>query len=113
MTTMKIFGKEPALWLALLYASVVMFSGFVLPLSVDQQGCVNAVGAALVGLLTAISVDKDGLSAAIIGFIKAGLALGLAFGLHLTPEKQSIAMTFAAAVVAMFVRTQVTVNARR
>lgn len=104
---MKIFGREPALWIQLISSALMMFSAFVLPLTVDQQGVINAIFVSLFGLITAVSVH-DGISAAVLGFIKAAIALGLAFGLHLVPEQQAIIMSFAAAIVGMYVRTQVT-----
>lgn len=105
---MKIFGREPALWLSLIYSAVVMLSAFWFDASPERQGAVNAVAAALVGLLTAWMVARDGLQAAILGFIKSLLALGLAFGLHLTTGNQAIIMSFVGALIAMFVRTQAT-----
>jgi hypothetical protein len=107
---MKIFGREPALWLALLYNAVIFVSAFGVELTGDQQGAINAIGAASVGLLTAAMVEKDGLSAAILGFVKCGLALAIAFGLHMTPENQAVVMGMVSAAVAMFVRTQVTAS---
>ena len=104
---MKIFGREPALVLAFVAALIQMVSSFVFPLSVDQQGVLNALTVAIIGVVTALAVRGDQAAPAILGFIKAALAVGLAFGFHLAPEAQSTIMVFAAAVVAMFVRTQV------
>jgi hypothetical protein len=103
-----LFGREPALWLALLSSLIMITSAFFLTLTVEQQGVLNAVSVALFGLLTAFSVEKDGIQAAVLGFLKAVLAVGIAFGLHWAPDKQAIVMTLAAGIVAMFVRTQVT-----
>lgn len=102
-----IFKREPALWLALIATVIQMVSAFVFPLSVDQQGVLNAVTLAIAGLVTALMVKSDQTAPAILGLLKAVIALGLAFGLSLTPENQAIIMSFAAAVVAMFIRTQV------
>lgn len=104
---MKVFGREPALILALVAAAVQMVSGFAFELTTDQQGVLNAVAAAVVGLATAWAVARDGLAPAILGLVQSVLALGLAFGLSMSPENQVTIMAFAAAVVAMFVRTQV------
>lgn len=103
---MKIFGREPALWLALIAVAVKLSTAFGLNLSTDQQAVVNAVAAALAGLIVAISVH-DGISAAVLGFIQAAVALAVGFGLHWAPEQQAVVLSFAAAIVAMFVRTQV------
>lgn len=99
--------REPALILALVASAVQMVSAFIWELTSTQQGTINALAVVVAGLITAIMVRSDQLAPAILGVIQAILALGLAFGLHLAPENQSVIMTFAAAVVAMFVRTQV------
>lgn len=102
-----IFGREPALWLALVAVAVKLATAFGLNLSTDQQAVINAVAAAAAGLIVAVMVH-DGLSAAVLGFLQAGIALAVGFGLHLAADQQAVIMSFAAAVIAMFVRTQVT-----
>jgi hypothetical protein len=57
----KIFGREPALWLALLAVIVKLSTAFGLDLTDKQQAVINAAAAALVGVLVAISVH-DGIS---------------------------------------------------
>lgn len=103
---MKIFGREPALWLALV-AALVMAAGLAFHLSSDAQAGLNAAAVAVVGVITAATVH-DGVSAAVLGLVKALVALVLAFGLHLSPDWQVAILTLAAAVTAMFVRTQAT-----
>ena len=103
---MKIFGREPALIAALATSAIAMFSAFVLPLSIGQQGVLNAVVVAVLGLVTAVVLRSDGVSAAVLGLVKAVVAVGIAFGLAWSPETQAIAMSFAAAVTGMFIRTQ-------
>jgi hypothetical protein len=100
------FGREPALWLSLISSVVMIVSSFAFALSPEQQGVINAVALAFFGLLTAWSMARDGLSAAILGLIKAILALGIAFGLQMSSANQAIVMTLVAAVSAMFIRTQ-------
>jgi len=108
MTQFKLFGREPALWLGLI-SSLVMFAGaFGLNLSADQQALINAASAALFGLLTAWFIAKDGLTAAILGFVQAVLALAVGFGLNLSSDKQTIIMVVVSALTSMFVRTQAT-----
>lgn len=107
---MLIFHREPALILATIAATVALASSFVFHLSPDQVGAINTVAFFVVGLITAWSVDKNGLAAAIMGVIGAVLALGVSFGAHLSSGDQSVLMSFAAAVVAMFVRTQVSIR---
>lgn len=102
---MKIFGREPALWLALV-AALVQGAGLVLDWTSEQQGAINAVAVALLGAVTAFVV-KDGVSAAVLGGAQAVLNLVLAFGLHVDTAMQAAIMALVAAVVGMFVRTQV------
>ena len=102
--TPKFFGREPALWMALIASAIMFFSGFVFPLTPDQQGTLNAIVVAAFGLFTAWSVASDGLQAAILGFLKAILALAISFGLNLPSDKQAIIMTLAATVTALFIR---------
>jgi hypothetical protein len=104
---MKIFGREPALWLALVAVAVKLATAFGLDLSSGQQAVVNAAAAAIVGLVVAVMVH-DGISAAVLGLAQAALALAVGFGLDWSAGQQAVVMSAAAALVAMFVRTQVT-----
>lgn len=101
------FKREPALWLALISASISMVSAFFFELTIEQQGVLNAGAAAVAGLITAVMVKSDQLVPAILGAVSAVLAIGLAFGLRLDQADQATIMAFATAAVHMFVRTQV------
>ena len=105
--------REPALILGTIAALVQMLSAFATDWSPEQQGLINAAAAAVAGLITAVMVHTDRLAPAILGAVQAVLALGLGFGLDLPADQQSVIMAFVAAVVAMFVRTQVTAPAER
>jgi hypothetical protein len=102
----RIFGREPAVWLALIATSIRLIAAFWLHLSTDQQAVLNAVATAMVGLIVAMIVH-DGQVAGILGFVQAVLALAIGFGLNFSPEAQAVIMSFVSTVVAMFVRTQV------
>ncbi|MFG1811751.1 hypothetical protein [Streptomyces sp. NPDC049040] len=104
---MRIFGREPALWIALIGVAVKLSTAFGLDLSDGQQATVNAVAVAVAGLLVALSTH-DGIAAAALGLLQAGIALAVGFGLHWAPEQQATVMSFAAALAAMWTRTQVT-----
>lgn len=106
-TDMKLFGREPALILGLVAAAIQLFSAVILPLTVEQQGVLNAVAVAVMGLVTAVAVRSDKAAPAVLGVVQAVLACALAFGLVLSPDTQGAIMAFTSAVVAMFVRTQV------
>jgi hypothetical protein len=103
----KIFGREPALILGLIASAIQLVSATVLPLSVEQQGVLNAVAVAAIGLLTAAVVSAEKAAPAVLGLVQAVLACALAFGLHLDPATQGAVMAFATALVSAFVRTQV------
>jgi hypothetical protein len=108
----KIFGREPALWLALVAVGVKCLTAFGLDVSTDQQAVINAAAAAIVGLVVAVMVH-DGISAAVLGLVQGGLALAVGFGLDWSADQQAVVMSAAAALVAMFVRTQVTAPVTR
>lgn len=101
-----IFGREPALWLTLVAIIVKTVCAFGVHVSPDQQSVINAVAAALVGLIVAASTG-DGIAAAALGFVQATIALAVGFGLHWSADQQALVMSLVAAAVAMFVRTQV------
>ena len=109
---MRIFGREPAVWLALFGALVSAAGAFVLHLSPDVQGGLNAVAALVIGVITA-AVTRDGVSAAVLGLIKGLVMLMIAFGLHLSADNQAVIYALAAAVLAAFVRTQATAPVAR
>lgn len=94
MNPLKIFGREPAVVLSLIASAIMMFTSFIYPLTGDQQGALNAVAMGLVGIISFWAIAEDGGLALIIGFAKAVLALGLAFGLNLTAEQQAVLMSF-------------------
>lgn len=104
---MKIFNREPAVLLAFVAVVVKLATAFGLHLTADQQSVINAVAAALVGLVVAV-MAHDALSAPILGLAQAALSLALGFGLNWSADQQSVVMSFVAIVVSMFVRTQVT-----
>lgn len=104
---MKIFGREPALLLGLVASAVQLFSAIVLPLTVEQQGVLNAVAVAIVGVVTAVAVSSEKGAAAVVGLAQAVLALALAFGWAASPEVQGAVMAFVTAIASAYVRTQV------
>lgn len=107
---MKIFGREPALWLGLIAISVKLLAAFGLDVSAEQQAILNATAAALVGLILAV-IAGDAVGAAVLGFAQAALALAVGFGLDWSAEQQAVVLAAAAAVVAMWDRTQITAPA--
>jgi len=84
-----------------------MATAFGLDVTGEQQAVVNALAAALVGLVLAV-MARDGVGAAVLGIVQAAVALAVGFGLDWSAERQAVVLSVAAAVVAMFDRTQVT-----
>jgi len=107
---MKIFGREPAAWIALFAVVLQLLSSYLIHWSADTQGVVNAVIVALFGLWTAAHLPdwRDKILPAILGVAQAVFALMLAFGADLSSEAQSQWMALITIVVGLFVRTQVT-----
>jgi uncharacterized membrane protein YvlD (DUF360 family) len=108
MPNVPVFGREPAVVLAAVAGLIQVVSAFVLPLTLVQQGVLNAIVVAAIGVWTAAKVAQDQLLPAVVGFVQAGLSLALAFGVSMTPENQSVLMGAVATALALFVRTQVT-----
>ena len=107
MSSVRIFGREPAAWLALVAVAVKLLAAFGLDVTADQQAGINAVAAAAMGVLIAV-IAHDGLGAAIIGLTQAALALALGFGLDWSADRQAVVMAAVTVVVGMWDRTQVT-----
>jgi len=107
-TKMTIFNREPAQWLGLIAAAVQLLSALFFPLTIEQQGTLNAVAVAVFGILTAMAVSGEKAAPLVGGLLQAILACALAFGAHFSPEMQSSAMAFVTTAIALFMRTQVT-----
>lgn len=103
---MRIFGREPALWLALAASLISAAGTFIFHTTVEQEGALNGVVAAIVGLIV-WRVTHDGSPALILGFVKAVIVLAAAWHFNMPSDRQTILMTMVSAIVAMFVRTQV------
>jgi hypothetical protein len=104
---MKIFNREPALWLGLVAILVKLLAAFGVNVSAEQQAVINAVAAAAVGLVLAV-MAHDAIGAAVLGLAQAVLALAVGFGLDWSAEQQAVVLAAASAVVAMWDRTQIT-----
>ncbi|MEU1078516.1 MULTISPECIES: hypothetical protein [unclassified Streptomyces] len=103
----KVLGREPAAWLALVAALVKAFSAFVMDVDPSTQAVVNAVAGAAMGLVIALIVH-DGAVAAVLGLIQAVIALTVGLGLDWSTDKQAVFMTVVTLALAGYDRTQVT-----
>jgi hypothetical protein len=105
---MRIFGREPSFFLAIIAAALQVAVTFGLPLSANQTTAINAVLLAVVGAVTAWMLRTDGQLAAMTGLAQAGLTLLLAFEVGFSVERTTAIMTFVTLAAGLFVRTQVT-----
>lgn len=105
---MKIFGREPALWLGLAAAALKLGTAFGLDVTADQQTLINTVLACLVAVASAIVLKNGAVAATIMQLAQAGMALFVGFGLNWTADKQGLVMASIAAAIALYTRTQAT-----
>ena len=84
----KVFGREPAMWLALLGAAWQIVSAFGLHFSAGTQAVVTAIVAAGLGLIVAIQVH-DGIVSAVNGLVVAGVSAVSYYCLHWDAEHQA------------------------
>ncbi|MGW4476817.1 hypothetical protein ACWENQ_44800 [Nonomuraea sp. NPDC004354] len=103
---MKIFGREPALWLSLIQTAVALAVGLGLSLTGDQVGLINGAAAAVLALIAAFAVRPFPVPL-LMGAIQALLALAVGFGLELTGEQVGLANAAAAALVGFILRMHV------
>lgn len=84
MTGFKIFGREPAAVVGVVEAGLALLLSFGLfQLDQERVAVIVAAVSALLGLVAAWAT-KDTLLTALVGFAKAVLVLGAAYGLSLT-----------------------------
>jgi hypothetical protein len=105
---MKIFGREPALWLGFIAAAVQSLTAFGINVSPGVQTAVNAIAASVVALILAVVLKAGALGAALMQLATAGMALVVGLGLNWDTTRQGWVMALVAAGIALFTRTQVT-----
>lgn len=103
---MKVFGREPAVYIAVLEAALAFLVTFGLDgLSAEQSTNILAVAVAAGGVLTAWTT-KDKLLGALSGAGRALLVLGTSYGLNLSQEQVGLAVVVISAVAGVWLRTQ-------
>lgn len=104
---MKIFGRDPAMWVALIEAALAMaLSLNVFGLTHEKIALVVAVVAAVLGIYTAYVTNQTMLGV-IIGLVKAVIALAVGYGFEFGPDKTAALLAFVTVLVGMYQRTQV------
>lgn len=107
-TSVKLFGKDPALVGAFLTAVLATLLGLgVVPgLTPETVGLITAAGAALFGGYAAYAI-KQNLLPAIVAAFQALVAVGVGFGLDfLTPELTGLLTGLLVTGLGLFLRTQ-------
>lgn len=104
---MKIFGREPAVLIAVVEAAVALAVTFQLDgLSAEQATSIVALAAVIGGVLTAATTTEKLLSS-LSGVGRGILLVMVSYGLNLSQEQIGIAVGLLVAVFAAFTRTQV------
>lgn len=103
-----ILGRDPALIAAAVRAGIALVAAFFVPLTTDQQGALNAVVAAILGIIVAMQVRAEKAVPFLLGLVEAAIYLAVSFGWNVTPDRQALIVGFVAAVVAIWTRDRVT-----
>lgn len=101
----KVFGREPVFWVSLIETAIALAITFGLHWSNQQVTLVMAGVNAAFGLYVAWATHDTWLAGA-IGFVKAGLAIAVGFGLDLGVDKTAAIIAFISVALAAFNRTQ-------
>ncbi|MFC5744847.1 hypothetical protein [Actinomadura rugatobispora] len=104
----KFLGRDPAIWLGLVAIAVQFLVAWGVDLNEEHQALINAAATAAMGLLVALSVARDQIVAAAAGLLTAVLQLGVSFGWDLSQERIATAGALLTALLAAWLRTQVT-----
>lgn len=105
---MKVFGREPVAILAFIAVALKLSSAYGWDVSADRQAAIMVVLSCVVAVAEAFILKTGAAFAAIVNLGHAGIALFLAFGLHMTAEQQALWMLAIEGSVAFFVRREVT-----
>jgi len=103
MNTKAIFGREPAVWVALIESSLALAVLLFLHWSSEQTALVMAAVVAVFSLYTA-RVTKDTLLGVVVGLTKAVIALAIGFGFHLSPDTTAALIAFVSVLMGAFNR---------
>ena len=103
---MKIFGREPVVWIGLIEATIALavVTGFT-TWSGEQVSLVMAAVIAVFALITAYATH-DTMLGFVVGLSKAVLALMVGFGANLSPEVVAGIVAFVSVLTGFFARTQ-------
>jgi len=103
-----LLGRDPAAWLALVAITVQFLVAWGVELTEEQQAGINAVATMAMGLAVSWVVAREKAIPAAAGLLAAVLQLGVSFGWDITQEQIAAAGALLTAVLALYLRTQVT-----
>lgn len=101
----KLFGREPAVWVGVIEATLTLAVVFGLGLTNENAALIVAAVAAGFGAVTAF-YTRDAMLGYVVGFAKATVAVAVGFGLELTTEQTGAVLAVVAVLVGFFQRTQ-------
>lgn len=101
----KIFGREPAVWIGLIEGVLTMLLAFAIGIDQETFGPIMAVVVALGGAYTAWAT-KDTLLGALLGLAKALLVLMAVYGMTLTDQQTGAILGLISLVIGFWQRTQ-------
>ena len=105
---MKIFGREPALWIATIAALLSIAVTFNVPgLSLNQSAAIVGVLTAGAGVVTAIKTRPVAVPL-FTGFVGAVVILAAAYGFHVSPESVGAIQAAVTAVLILIARGHIT-----
>lgn len=98
----KVYGREPAVWLAAVGALWQILSAFGFGFDPKLQSIITAIVAGVLGVIVAVQVG-DGIIAALNGLVVAGVSLVTYFGFHWDADTQAKVVGAVMLLVAWFV----------
>ncbi|MER7488739.1 hypothetical protein ABTY20_23100 [Streptomyces sp. NPDC126497] len=98
----KVYGREPAVWLAAVGAVWQILSAFGLGFGAQLQSIITAIVAAVLGIIVAVQVG-DGVIAAVNGLVVAAVSLVSYFAFEWSAEDQAQVVGAIMLLVAWFV----------
>lgn len=107
---MKIFGREPSMIVGLIESTLVLLltAGLLKFVGINTQeevGILMAVVSAVLGVYVAY-VTSETLLAAVVGLIKAAVALGAVYKLNITLDQTAALIAFVTMTISFWQRTQ-------
>lgn len=104
---MKIFGREPAVWIGLIEAVLAFALAVGLDWSNEQVALVMAAVVAVFGVVTAYAT-RDTMLGYVVGLTKAVIALFIGFGVDVSAELTASMIGLITVGVGFYQRTQTT-----